>query len=81
MTTISHSKQNPEQYPFLSEDSIQPYTEHNTPNNIKPRAVYCEGCGYQIITDLAAPKCGICKRNLYTIIRKHELAPGVNEST
>lgn len=63
----------PQEYPWLTETSSQPFTETPMPTNIKPRIVYCENCKYRITTDLPAPKCGICERFLIKILKTHEL--------
>lgn len=60
---------------------IQPYTDGPKESNMKHRVIKCIPCGYTIISNLIAPKCGNCKRAMITVIYKNELAKRTNSTT
>lgn len=72
----------PMTFPLVEEITHPPYSDYDKPTNDKPHQVYCEACQYRtIVTGLAGPRCGTCKRYLITIVQRNELAQPVNVST
>lgn len=55
-----------------------PYSDSPIEANMKPRAVKCTHCHYEVISDLLAPKCGECNHSMITIIPRtnEQLATG-----
>ena len=60
-----------------------PYSDSTLKWNIKPRKVTCPLCKYDVITDLAGPKCGHCNSQLITVLERSnsELARRTGTST
>ena len=61
----------------------EPYSESTIGWNIKPRKVMCPVCKYEIVTDLAGPKCGHCNSQLINVLERSnsELARRISAST
>lgn len=59
--------------PAGAEEPYSNYSEFK-PMNIAPRKIQCDSCKYQTISDLPAPRCGICGHKMITVVPSHELA-------
>lgn len=47
----------------------EPISESTLQWNIRERLVMCPMCKYNILTELAGPKCGTCNSSLITVIK------------
>lgn len=63
-----------------SKPTNEPYSSHDGTNfNLKPRVLKCPMCKYEIVTDLAAARCGDCNSKLITLVIFDDMA-GRNSS-
>lgn len=60
-------------FPDRPPPDLEPcYSDSTLQWNIKPRKVTCPVCAYEVITELAGPKCGHCRSQLITVMERSD---------